>query len=68
MGRFIVAAAVAAGAAEAAFTSTRISPTSIKPRPRLTNKARRRNDIWMNLLSETDKMKKAMYEKFRVPF
>ena len=27
-----------------------------------------RNDIWMNLLSETDKTKKAMYEKFRVPF
>jgi hypothetical protein len=27
-----------------------------------------RNDIWMNLMSETDRTKKAMYEKFRVPF
>jgi hypothetical protein len=27
-----------------------------------------RNDIWMNLMSETDKTKKAMYDKFRVPF
>jgi hypothetical protein len=27
-----------------------------------------RNDIWSNLLTETDNIKRAMYEKFKVPF
>ena len=27
-----------------------------------------RNDIWSNLLSENDRVRRAMYDKFKVPF